>query len=307
MRLRIAGTVLTSVALAIAGLTGCSSNDTSATPAATTTCVATPIKVTVTTNVWASIVDQLSGPCAQIYTIISNPTADPHDFEPTSQTSATFADSKLAVMNGLGYDAWATKIVNSLGSNAPQTLNLGDAVGLKLGDNPHIWYSPTYVQQAAAAITSTLKQVFPQASAQFDQFAATFAQNLKPYLDQIARIKSQFSGTNVGSTESVFVYMAQATGLNLTTPPGFMTAIATDSDPTAQDVATFRNQISSKSDKVLIYNTQTEGGLPTQMRDLANQSGVPVVNITETLVPAGATFQAWQQAQLADLLKALGG
>lgn len=307
MRIRTAALSLTTALVGALALTACSTTETSTPASSSASCSATPLKVAVTTNVWASIVDQLSGPCAEISTIITSPTADPHDFEPTSATSATFAQSQLVVVNGLGYDAWATKIVDSLGNSAPATLNLGQAVGLKVGDNPHIWYSPQYVQEAAAAITKQLQSSLPAASAQFTELAGTFATNLKPYLDQVANIKAKYAGTKIGSTESVFVYMAEATGLNITTPPGFMTAIATDSDPSTQDVATFRQQITSKTDKVLVYNTQTEGGLPTQMRDLAQTNGVPIVNITETLVPEGATFQAWQQAQLTELWNALGG
>ena len=66
-------------------------------------------------------------------------------------------------MNGLGYDSWATKITDSLGSSAPPVLNLGTAVGLKPGANPHIWYSPDYVESSAKAITEQLSSALPEA------------------------------------------------------------------------------------------------------------------------------------------------
>lgn len=292
---------------AVLALTACSSTSSEGTPGASGNCPTTPIKVVVTTNVWGSVVDQLAGACADVTTIITSPSADPHDFEPTSQTSAAFAAADLVVINGLGYDAWANKILASLGSSAPQTVDLGQVVGLKVGDNPHIWYSPTYVQQSAAAITSTFKQKSSTAASYFDSEATSFASAIKPYLDEVTAIKAKYAGTAIGSTESIFVYMAQATGLNLTTPPGFMTAIANDSDPSAQDVQTFTQQLSNGTDKVLVYNTQTDGGLPDQMKATAQKHNVPIVNVTETLTPEGATFQAWQLAQLQSLMTALGG
>ncbi|MFZ1362468.1 MAG: zinc ABC transporter substrate-binding protein [Candidatus Nanopelagicales bacterium] len=302
--------VVTAAAIAAAGaltLTACGSNNSSE-PAAndTANCPTTPINVVVTTNVWGSITDQLAGSCAKVATIITSPSSDPHDFEPTSQTSDTFANADLAIINGLGYDEWANKILNSLGSNAPQTINLGQDVGLKVGDNPHIWYSPTYVQESAKNITKGLKGKNESAASYFDDQAKSFDTAIKPYLDEVNTIKSQHAGTKISATESVFDYMAEATGLDLITPAAFMNAIANDSDPSTQAVQEFRNQLNAKEPKAFIFNTQTDGGLPTQLKALAEKNNIPIVNVTETLTPEGATFQQWQLTQLQALNKALG-
>lgn len=301
----LGGAVAAVVALMLV-VAGCSSAQTvSNSQADAGVCPVSAVSVVVTTDVWASVVDQLAGQCANISTIVTSPSADPHEFEATAATSAAFAAAQLVIQNGLGYDSWANKIEASLGDAAPPVLDLGAAVGLKAGDNPHIWYSPTYVQQSAAAITMELKAALPAAAAYFDTAAFSFAAALQPYLTEISAIKSKYSGTVIGATESLFAYMAQATDLRLSTPVGFMNAEANGTDPTASDVATFRRQLSDGTDKVLIYNTQTQGGLPTAMRQLAEQSGVPVVNVTETLSPAGTTFQDWQLAQLQALSTAL--
>jgi zinc/manganese transport system substrate-binding protein len=57
---------------------------------------------------------------------------------------------------------------------------------------------------------------------------------------------------------------------------------------------------------VLIYNIQTEGSVPEEIRAAAEQAGVPVVEVTETLPSDAGTFQDWQVAQLDSLAKALG-
>lgn len=269
-------------------------------------CPVSPIDVVVTTNVWGSVADQLAGTCANLNVVITNPTADPHEFEPTAATSAAFAGAKLVVMNGLGYDSWATKITESLGASAPPVLDLGQAVGLKTGANPHIWYSPDYVERSAKAITDQLSSALPSAKDYFANQAATFEQALNPYREEVAKIRSAHAGTKIGATETVFVYMADATGLQITTPPGFMRAAADDSEPTASDVATFRQQLSNGTDRVLIFNAQTAGGLPAQMRTTAEQNNVPVVTVTETLTPERDTFQDWQLRQLQELNSALG-
>ena len=303
LRTTFAAALVTVTAALLAACGSSAPNGNSATTAPE--CPTSPVSVVVTTNVWASVVDQLVGSCANVSTVITNSSADPHDFEPTAETSASFASAQLVVMNGLGYDEWATKIVKSLGNSAPPVLNLGDALGLKTGVNPHIWYSPDYVGKSAQAITGQIKGVSPAPASYFATQATTFATALKPYLAKVAAIKGQFNGTKIGATETVFDYMATATGLVITTPVGFITAIANDSEPPAADVAAFRSQLSNGTDRVLIYNSQTEGGLPNQMRETAEENKVPIVNVTESLNPSDATFQAWQLAQLEALSSAL--
>jgi zinc/manganese transport system substrate-binding protein len=104
----------------------------------------------------------------------------------------------------------------------------------------------------------------------------------------------------------VFDLMAQALGLTDKTPAGYQTASANESDPAPADLSAFRQLLAAKGVDVLIYNTQTEGSLPEQIRDAAEQAGVPVVNVTETPAPGTVSFEAWQVDQLTALAKALG-
>ena len=94
-------------------------------------------------------------------------------------------------------------------------------------------------------------------------------------------------------------------GLNLVSPPKFMQAVAEGTNPTVRDVAMFHDQLRQKQIKVLIYNTQAVSNLASQLRTLAHEVGVPVVGVTETLVPIHDSFQNWQVRQVCDLLTAL--
>lgn len=290
--------------LTVFGLTGCGAN--TATPKTSyEPCPTTPIKVVVTIDVWASVTDQLAGACAQVVTIVSSASADPHEFEPTAQTSDTFAQADLAIVNGLGYDEWANKIIASLGAQAPAKLDLGRAMGLTVGANPHIWYSPNYVSRATKEITQSLVQQNGPAHSYFTGQAKGFAAALKPYFAQVHQLKAKFAGTKVTATETVFDYMITATGLRLITPAPYLRAVAQESNPSAQAMQQFRNQLERREPKVLIYNPQTDSGLATELRTLAETNQIPVVNVTETIVPQGATFQQWQLAQLGALSQAL--
>ena len=56
---------------------------------------------------------------------------------------------------------------------------------------------------------------------------------------------------------------------------------------------------------MLIYNTQTEGAIPSQVRSTAEGASVPIVKVTESVPPGFSTFEAWQVSQLRDLARAL--
>jgi ABC-type Zn uptake system ZnuABC Zn-binding protein ZnuA len=48
-----------------------------------------------------------------------------------------------AIINGVGYDAWAIKLADANKSSTVPVMTAGDVAGAKDGDNPHRWYNPT--------------------------------------------------------------------------------------------------------------------------------------------------------------------
>ena len=55
---------------------------------------------------------------------------------------------------------------------------------------------------------------------------------------------------------------------------------------------------------VLLYNSQAVSPITARVRSAAQQAGIPVVGVTETL-PSHLTFQQWQLAQVRELERAL--
>jgi zinc/manganese transport system substrate-binding protein len=274
-------------------------------PAPTTNgpCPTTPVQVLAVENFYASLVQQLGGQCVSVTTILSDPDADPHEFEPTADDVRAFQSAQLVIENGLGYDDFVDKIVNTL-SHKPRVLRAGDVVGLQVGANPHLWYSAGYVDQIKSAMLNGLKETRPDGSAYFDAQAAGLNQAFSTYRTLISQIAGQFGNTPVGATESIFVDMAYTTGLSLITPPEFMNALSEGADPTAQDIATFQDQIQNKQIKVLVYNVQTVTPITQQLKDVALQNNIPIVRVSETLPLGSPTFQGWQAGQLQLLLNA---
>lgn len=281
----------------VGGGSACTSISSTATPGS--------INVVAGENFWGSIASQLGGSKVSVHSVVTDPNADPHEYETNAGDARAFADSDLVILNGAGYDNWGQKMLDANASNHRQVLNIAQLLGRKPGDNPHFWYEPASVEAVADKITADYKVIDPGNALFFDQQRAAFTAALMPYLQRLAGIKTRFAGTPIGSTESIFVYMAKTLSLNLISPPEFMNAIAEGTDPPASAVATFHDQIANRKIKVLVFNLQASSAITASLKQLAQQSNIPLVGVSETLQPAGVTFQEWQIAQLTSLEAAL--
>lgn len=273
--------------------------------AAPAACPTTPVNVVVSVDQWGDIVSELAGTCGNVKTLLASSSVDPHDYEPSPADGAAFSAAQLVVVNGADYDPWASKLAATSAPNAP-VVDAGEVTNTAGGANPHLWYNPSAVTAVADAVTAALTKLEPKASEYFTTQRANFTTAMKPYDDLVAKIKAGASGKSYAATETVFDYQAEALGLVNKTPPGYITASENETDPSPADIAAFTKLLSDRQVDVLIFNTQTEGSIPEQIRDAATKAGVPVVDVTETVPPGQTSFEGWQDAQLTALAKALG-
>jgi zinc/manganese transport system substrate-binding protein len=264
------------------------------------------VQVVAAENFWGSLAAQLGGTRVHVTSIITSPDADPHNYEPRSADARTMAGAQLAIVNGIGYDTWASRLIAANPVDGRVVLTVGDLVGLKPGDNPHQWYSPGTVQRVIDQIVSDYKRLDPKDGAYFDrQRRIVETRDLGRYHALIAQIRGRYGGTPVGASESIFAPLANALGLRLLTPPGFLTATSEGTDPTAADKQATDRQIAAKQIKVWVYNAQNTTPDVKRLNDEARAVGIPVATVTETLTPAGASFQDWQVRELDSLQRAL--
>jgi zinc/manganese transport system substrate-binding protein len=292
--------VLAVVALVAAGCSSTTSSGTGSTRSA--------LAAVAAEDFWGSLLRQLGGDKISVTSIISDPNVDPHDYEPKSSDGMELAKAGIVVVNGVGYDTWAEKLLAANPVPARVVINIGDLVGAKNGDNPHRWYSPSDVATAIDAMTGALKRADAADAAYFDQQHDQLTSvALKPYDDVRAQIRSTYAGTPIGISESIFAPMAADLGLEVLTPERFADAIAEGNEPTAADKQAVDRQIAAKEVKVFVYNSQNSTPDVRALVDKSKKAGIAVSTVTETLTPKGATFEEWQTRQLTDLRRALAG
>jgi zinc/manganese transport system substrate-binding protein len=264
------------------------------------------VEVVAAENFWGSIAMQLGGSQADVQSILVNPDVDPHSYEPKPSDARTFAGAKLAIVNGIGYDDWASDLLDANPVGGRVTVDVGQVLGLKEGDNPHQWYSPASVGRVVAAITAAYVRLDPADKAYFTRQRTRFEQKgLARYDALIRQIKSRYSGVPVGYSESIFAPLGQALGLRLLTPYTFAKAVAEGTEITVGDRSTVERQASKRQIKVWIFNSQNVTPDVQRVNAIARAKHIPIVTVTETLSPASLSFEAWQVRELEALRKAL--
>ncbi len=257
-------------------------------------------------NFWGSIAAQLAGEKATVQSIIVNPGTDPHSYEPTAQDARTLASSKMAIVNGIGYDKWMSQDLAASASSGRVVLTVGDLLGLKEGDNPHQWYSPSSVFKVIDGIVAAYDRLDPSDSAYFAHRKQAFETYGLARYDQLRQeIRSRYKGVAIGYSESIFQPLGEDLGLRLLTPYSFTKAIAEGTDVSAQDRQTVDRQALRREIEVWVYNSQNVTPDVQRATTIAEARQIPIATVTETLSPASDDFQQWQVAELEGLAAAL--
>ncbi|TDR82237.1 metal ABC transporter solute-binding protein, Zn/Mn family [Paludibacterium purpuratum] len=262
-----------------------------------------PLAVVAAENFYGDLVQQVGGPHVQVTSIMNNPDQDPHLFEASVSTARALSAARLVIYNGMDYDPWMTKLLTAARAQGRAEIVVGRLLGKRSGDNPHLWYDPATMPTVARAIAARLQAVDPAHSADYRRNLDQVLASLAVIGQHVQSLRVRYAGTAVTATEPVFGLMAQALGLTMRNER-FQLAVMNNTEPSASDIAAFERDLKSRQVRVLFYNNQASDPSAKRMRTLAQQSGVKVVGISETM-PAGRHYQDWMRSQLDQLEKAL--
>jgi zinc/manganese transport system substrate-binding protein len=289
------------LALAVAGgVAGCGRSGPVASKAA-----GVRLQVVAAENVWGSIAIQLAGGRASVHSIIVNPSADPHTYAPTAQDARAMVGANIVIVNGLGYDNWASQLLRA-NPGGGVVLNIGDLLGLGSGVNPHRWYYPADVYAVIDRLAGEYERLDPADAGFFARQKQLLETRAFARYNELRRqIRGAYAGVPVGYSESIFQGLGEDLGLRLLTPASYTKAVAEGTDVTAQDKQTVDAQAHEGAIKVWIFNTQNVTPDVQRVNQIVAERAIPVARVTETLSPASSSFQDWQARALEDLKRAL--
>ena len=300
------GALAVALPLAAALLAGACSSSSSSTAGAASAASGTTITAIGAENEYSDVIAQIGGRYVSADAIMSNPNTDPHTFEASPAVAREVTAAQLVVQNGVGYDTFMSTIESAEPNSGRKVINVQKLLGLPDSTpNPHLWYKPTTMPAVANAIAADLAQLDPGHASYFKANAASFIASLAPWNAAVAAFKSAHPGVPVATTEPVADYMLQAAGADNLTPFGLQADIMNGVDPSPQFVAAQDALFTQHKVKVFVYNQQVTDALTESFIKLAQQNGIPVIGVYETMPTPGYDYQSWMLAEVNALNKAV--
>ncbi|MFJ8077604.1 metal ABC transporter solute-binding protein, Zn/Mn family [Streptomyces sp. NPDC096176] len=264
------------------------------------------IPVVASTNVYGDIVEQIGGDKVSVLSIISDPAQDPHSYEASTRNQLELSRAKVVVENGGGYDDFVGRMLHSAKNSSAAVINAVEVSGKKPGAelNEHVWYDVPTMARLADRIADTLAKTAPGGAGTFQQNAKAFKEKLTLIQDKEAQIRADHEGGAVVVTEPVPLYLIEASGLRNLTPADFSEAVEEGDEVSPRILRQTLGLLTDRQVEALVYNEQTSSPQTEKVKQAAEDNGIPVVPVTETL-PQGEDYIGWMTANVEALKRAL--
>lgn len=239
-----------------------------------TPALAAPVNAVASFSILGDMVKQVGGERVAVTTIVG-PNADTHVYEPKPSDAASVAHADIFFVNGLGFEGWMDRFVQSTGYKGPLVVASDGVKSHTMVDegetvtDPHAWQSLKNGILYAQNIAKGLCTVDADG-------CSTYQANAKAYEAQIDALDAQVRAAiaavpeakrKVITTHDAFLYFGEAYGVQFLAPEG----ISTDAEPSAADVARLIEQIRSEGVTALFIENMTDSRLIEQ---IASETGV---------------------------------
>ncbi|WP_148680144.1 metal ABC transporter substrate-binding protein [Nitrosopumilus maritimus] len=179
--------------------------------------------------------------------LLVNPGAEPHDWEPQVKDLQRIQETDLIIINGLGFETWIDDVaeINS-DVNVIDTSNGIDPIYIEsdyrlqisakskeLTTDPHIWLNPITIKTQVQNIADALIEFDPQNKIYYQNNADAYKLELDSMDKKIRNELAQCSKKDFFAFHDAFSYFAQEYGLNQHT---VLKSIDPLSEPSPQDI-----------------------------------------------------------------------
>lgn len=262
-------------------------------PASSTTPSATaskgPILVVASVNQWGTLAQEIGGDDVKVTTILNSTNVDAHDFEPKTSDIAEIQKAQVVVINGAGYDSWASKSI----AKGTVSVSAASTVGAISGDNPHLWFSKDARKATATELADTFSKILPSKKKSFDKRLKTWQSEESDLEDAMAAFAKKHKNTTYAATEAVAYYLMSDMKLKDVTPQGYLQSVTSGGEAAPADLQEFQELLESDKAKLLVDNPQESSDSAALLKKTATANKVPVIEITEQMPSDQHTLTGW--------------
>lgn len=255
----------------------------------------TRVKAVASFSILADMVRNVGGDRVAV-TALVGPDGDAHVFQPTPADVKTLADAKVAFVNGLGFEGWIERLVQSAAYKGPVVVATTGIHAQKLAEaggkpdhghghahgrdakkdghaggapDPHAWQDLRNGQVYIDNILAGLSKADPAGEAVYRANAAAYKKTLQ---DLDAWVKAQIGAVpaarrRVITSHDAFGYFASGYGVTFLAPVG----LSTDAEPSAKGVAALIRQVKRENVTALFVENITN---PKLIEQIGRETGV---------------------------------
>lgn len=256
-----------------------------------------------TTNTFYEPVKSIVGNKYKVESIIKSTSVDPHSYTPTADVSTKVAKSPLIISNGVGYDDWINKLVES-NNKQDDDLNFGaDVLHYKNGVNEHLWFSVKHMKKLSKTLYQRISEMDGLNKKYYLKNYQAYNKKLDKLIDKENSIRRYSSGKKAYVTEPLPNYLLKDLGVTVE-DNHFAKAIEDGTDPSIKDVKDIQNGLKNHQVDMLVVNKQVKSNVVDKLKKTAQDNQIPIVYLTETL-PKGLGYSEWMDNNLSKIDQAL--
>jgi len=230
------------------------------------------VEVVASFSILADLVRQVGGDRVSVRSIVP-PNTDAHVYEPKPADIAAVSRAKLVVINGLGFEGWADRIVRDTNYSGERLVASRGvrALSVRGSTDPHAWQDVANVKTYITNIRDALSKVDPAG-------AAIYASRAASYSTQLDRLDAEIKGTfvripqanrKVVTSHDAFHYFGDAYDVVFLAPQG----VSTESQASAKDVAALIRQIKDENIRAVFVENMSNGRV---IKQISSETGVKV-------------------------------
>jgi zinc transport system substrate-binding protein len=177
----------------------------------------------------ADFARQVGGDRVLVETLVP-PGASPHTYELTPSQLQAVSQAKVLVLNGIGLEYWADKMISAANNPTLVVVKTADGLDIIAGDehasggNPHVWLSPRNAIHQVEGIRDALIRADPAGTDTFRANAHRYTGELSALDREIRDTAAMFRGRKFIAFHVAWVYLARDYGLEqsavIETTPG---------------------------------------------------------------------------------------
>jgi len=227
--------------------------------------------------------------------------SSPHTFSPSPTDVKSLARADVFIMIGIGLEEWAGGLVSAAAKPNLTVLKLGDKLGLKQGDNPHVWLDPNLAQKMVLEIAEALSTLDPSGKQFYHDNANRYNGEIQALHERFAPQFAALGPRKVVQLHPAFTYMLNRYNvgvLDVIEPiPG--------KEPTSKDLQSIIVKLRKEEKRVVFIEPQLVSTPAATIAREASATLVMVDELGDSTIPSRSTYLSLMEFDLNALLNGL--